>query len=183
MDAQFCGQRQREMNLLDRAIPNLLVILVFFIANGARHQQHRRTVDQVGVSDGCPEAVEPIAARLGIRRGEPGAPVDRIDNAVNREAGFAAGGSSFLFVHPARAVEFHPVVANLLEQLELFGDGDFLIEHAELDRLENARLEARLVFSRLAKRRQRSGGQGQAAGFPEVTAINGRLTHRFKQKA
>jgi len=88
-----------------------------------------------------------------------------------------------LSTHAARAVEFHPVVANLLEQLELFGDGDFLIEHAELDRLENARLEARLVVGRLAKRRQRGGGQGQAAGFPEVAAIDGRLAHHFKQKA
>jgi hypothetical protein len=35
----------------------------------------------------------------------------------------------------------------------------------------------------MAKRRQRGGGQGQAAGFPKVAPIDGRLAHRFKQKA
>ena len=41
MNAQFCGQGQCPVNLLDRAIPNLLVILVLCIANSTRHQKHR----------------------------------------------------------------------------------------------------------------------------------------------
>src|SRR5439155_5028740 len=116
------------------------------------------------VLEGTLERGEALGADLLLGVRERVAPVDRVDDAVDGDAGGVAGADRFLLVDAGGAVDFDAQEAEPLDQLELLLDRRLDADHAVLDSL--LQLGLRLGGSP-GGQRDRPGG-----GRKELTAVH-----------
>src|SRR5664279_1346851 len=97
--------------------------------------------------------------------------MDRIDDAVDREAGLIACSQNFVPIEIARAVEIDAVEADVLEHLELVFDRSVALDHAPFDSLFV--LLVRGALGRIRDKREgRRSSQRGAGDFEKISPIS-----------
>ena len=159
-------------NLFLRARVALVVILGVRVADLAGHQQHGVGPVELGVVDRRAQGRDPLGPhrRVGIRK--PDAPMHRIDDAVNLDAGLLLSRGGLLAIDVAGAVELDALESQRLDQLEFLFDrraGHF--DHAVLHGFLQARPLGLGSGQQRARQRQRRHAGGQRRLQELATAI------------
>ena len=125
------GNRERLPDLGLRPLAALLVVHV--LVDHAGDEQHGARPDGLGVRDGAEKRFQPLGTNrlVGVRQRV--APVDRVDDAVNLDAGRLLCLVRFLEIEAGGAIDLDALEADLLDQLELVLDGLTRTDHAVLD--------------------------------------------------
>ena len=136
----------------------MIVILGGLVVHAARHEEHGIGADEFGVTQRRFHILHGPSAHRGVRIGMANLPVRGVDDSLDGEAGLSARVKGFLFIDAVRAVEFHTVVAEFLEQLEFVERRAFVPDYAPLERFVDvpANLE---VVRRGGDWRLRGGGK------------------------
>ena len=166
VNPQSGGEGQGLADLPDGSLPGLL--LGGPGINHGRDQKNGSAADGITLPNGGEQSLESLLPHFGRRIGESGAPVDRVDHAVGGQTDFFGSLPRFVLVLSSGGVEFHPIVAKVLQEAELLLQSLPLATHPALQRQQDGMVLSALVM--IGGGTEQAGRGGEGSGGEEAAA-------------